>query len=260
MSRALDAVGLIPARAGSKRVPGKNVRELGGHPLLAYTVAAALESGVFKSIIVSTESEEIAEIARYYGAEVPFLRPIDFSGDQSPDIRWVEHALRFLADQDRPHDCFSILRPTSPFRTGSTIRRAWSEFTSDPGADSLRAVELCRQHPGKMWIVRGQRMLPLMPLTPEAEPWHSTPYQALPRVYVQNASLEIAHCSVVLRQGTIAGVSVRPFLTLGYEGFDINDSHDWSLAESLARDGSASLPGISKPPFSKEHVTGKEVP
>ena len=83
-----SSVAFIPARQGSKRVPGKNVRPLDGHPLLAYTIAAALESGVFGSVIVSTDSEEVAAIARHYGAEVPFLRPAVFAGDMSPDIEW----------------------------------------------------------------------------------------------------------------------------------------------------------------------------
>ena len=93
-SIAISAVALIPARHGSKRVPGKNVRPLAGHPMLAYTIAPAIESGVFESVIVSTDSEETAAIARHYGAEVPFLRPAAFAGDTSPDIEWVEHTLR----------------------------------------------------------------------------------------------------------------------------------------------------------------------
>ena len=84
-----SAVALIPARQGSKRVPGKNIRPLGGHPVIAYTIAAALESGVFETVIVSTDSEETAAIARGYGAEVPFLRPPRFAGDTSPDIEWL---------------------------------------------------------------------------------------------------------------------------------------------------------------------------
>jgi N-acylneuraminate cytidylyltransferase len=82
-------VGLIPARAGSKRVPDKNIRLLAGHPVIAYTIAAALESAVFSDVIVSTDSEQYAEIVRYYGAEVPFLRPSELAGDISPDIQWL---------------------------------------------------------------------------------------------------------------------------------------------------------------------------
>ncbi len=158
-----SAVAFIPARVGSKRVPGKNVRVLGGHPMIAYTIGPALESKVFDAVIVSTDSEEIAAIARHYGAEVPFLRPAAMASDTSPDIEWLEHTIGELSATGRNWDCFSLLRPTSPFRTADTIRRAWTTFTSQEGVDSLRAVELCTQHPGKMWIVRGQRMYPLLP-------------------------------------------------------------------------------------------------
>ncbi|HEU4689821.1 MAG TPA: acylneuraminate cytidylyltransferase family protein [Vicinamibacterales bacterium] len=236
---------MIPARSGSKRVTGKNVRLLGGHPMLAYTIAAARESGVFESVIVSTDAEDIATIARQYGAEVPFLRPPEFSGDTSPDIEWLEYTIAELGQRGRSWECFSLLRPTSPFRTAETIRRAWALFRSQTGVDSLRAVEKCAQHPGKMWIVRGQRMFPLLPFGPETQPWHSTPYQALPPVYVQNASLEIAWTRVVRDRRSIAGDVLVPFLTDGYEGFDINDAYDWMVAERLLAEGLVQLPQLA---------------
>src|SRR5262245_6646752 len=252
------AVAFVPARHGSKRVPGKNTRLLAGHPTLAYTVAPALASGVFDAVIVSTDSEETAAIARHYGAEVPFLRPSAFAGDTSPDIEWLEHALTTLRDQGRTWDAFSLLRPTSPFRTAATIQRAWSVFTSADGADSLRAVEKCGQHPGKMWVVRDDRIVPLLPPDargalagqgPAGQPWHSTPYQALPPVYVQNASLEIAWTRVVFDTRTIAGDALVPFFTEGYEGFDINDPTDWMVAERLLADGGVTLPAVPQVPY-----------
>jgi CMP-N,N'-diacetyllegionaminic acid synthase len=294
-------VALIPARGGSKRVPGKNVRVLGGHPLIAYTIAPAIASGVFDAVIVSTDLPEIAEVARRYGAEVPFLRPAALAGDTSPDIEWVEHTLRTLADQGRSYDAFSLLRPTSPFRTPDTLRRAWAAFSADPRADSLRAVEKCTQHPGKMWVARGNRLLPLLPfglpaakpqgseggpVSPKLQgsegglmssklqgsegglissklqgsedgpvspklpgseggaeqPWHSSQYQSLPLVYVQNASLEIAWTRIVFEGHTIAGEAVMPFFTDDMEGFDINNRYDWLLAEHLVASGEAKLP------------------
>jgi N-acylneuraminate cytidylyltransferase len=253
------AIALVPARQGSKRVPGKNVRTLAGHPMLAYTIAPAIESGVFDAVMVSTDSEEIAAIARHYGADVPFLRPAGFAGDTSPDIEWLEHHLDTLAGQGRSWDCFSLLRPTSPFRSAAMIRRAWALFTSQEGVDSLRAIEKCAQHPGKMWVVTGDRMTPLLdqyqsriknhrsPIA--ATPWHSTPYQALPPVYVQNASLEIAWTRVVRDGRTIAGEVFVPFITEGHEGFDINDPYDWMVAERLLADGAVSLPAVPQMPY-----------
>ncbi len=239
------SIALIPARAGSKRVPGKNIRPLAGHPILAYTVAAALESGIFSSIIVSTDAEDTAAIARHYGAEVPFLRPSEMSGDLSPDIEWVTHALDWLETAGRTADAFSLLRPTSPFRRGETIRRAWHQLRSGGSADSLRAVELCRQHPGKMWVIDGERMRPLLRGDDTGTPWHSRPYQALPPVHVQNASLEIAWTRTVRDTGTIAGHAVVPFFTRDYEGFDVNDEKDWWYAEHLLATGAATPPAIA---------------
>ncbi|MCZ2127910.1 MAG: acylneuraminate cytidylyltransferase family protein [Anaerolineales bacterium] len=241
-----SVIALIPARAGSKRVRGKNVRPLAGHPLLAYSVCAARQSGVFAATLVSTDSEEYAEIARSYGAEVPFLRPAEISGDLSLDIEWVDFTLRRLREMGREYDAFSILRPTSPFRLPSTIQRAWREFQSEAGADSLRAVEKVKEHPGKMWVVRGKRMTPLLPFGSREQPWHSAPYQGLPEIYSQNASLEIAWTRAVFDGRTIAGETVMPFISQGYEGFDVNHPYDWDLAERLVASGEAQLPKVEK--------------
>jgi CMP-N,N'-diacetyllegionaminic acid synthase len=245
----LSCVALIPARSGSKRVTDKNIRLLAGHPLIAYSISAALQSEVFDAVIFSTDSERYAEIACYYGAEVPFLRPSRFSGDTSPDIEWVEYTLNRLAENGRRYDCFSILRPTSPFRLPETIQRAWAEFRTETGVDSLRAIEKCGQHPAKMWVVRGHRMMPLLPIGPADQPWHSSQYPSLPEVYVQNASLEIAWSRVVFDGRTIAGTVLMPFLTRDTEGFDVNNPYDWDLAEHLVKQKSAGLCAISQPPY-----------
>lgn len=243
-------VALIPARSGSRRVPHKNIRPLAGHPLIAYTIAAARASGVFADVVVSTDSRAYARLAEYYGARVPFLRARRFAGTVSPDIEWLEEALLHLRRRGRRYDAFSILRPTSPFRLPGTIQRAWRAFAADQQADSLRAVEKCSEHPGKMWVVRDDRMTPLMPFgTPEL-PWHSTPYQALPVVHAQNASLEMAWSRVVLEQHSISGQVVRPFFTEGYEGYDINNPLDWMLGEKLIAEGLAVLPDVDRAPWS----------
>lgn len=250
-----SVVALIPARSGSKRVPDKNARPLGGHPLMAYAIAAARASGVFDAVVCSTDTGRLARIAHHYGAEIPFLRPAEFATATSPDIEWVADTLKRLKAEGRSYDCFSILRPTSPFRGADTIRRAWSEFLTEPGVDSLRAVERVTQHPGKMWVVRGKRMLPLLPLAPEAQPWHSTQMAALPEVFVQNASLEIAWSRVVFDGLNIAGVSVMPFFTGEMEGFDINNQYDWDYAEAMVAQGKIALPKIAEAPFVEATVS-----
>jgi N-acylneuraminate cytidylyltransferase len=242
-------VAFIPARSGSKRVPNKNIRPLGAHPMIAYSICSAIDSGIFDAVICATDSEQYANVARHFGAEVPFLRSGDISGDKSPDIEWVVWMLRMLSEARRDFEVFSILRPTSPFRRADTIRRAWDSFMADPGADSLRAIEKCTQHPGKMWVIRGKRMLPVMPFANGSTPWHSSQYAALPEIYVQNASLEIAWSRVALEGNSIAGESIIPFVSEGLEGFDVNNPEDWWMAERLLATGEAKLPSISTQPY-----------
>ena len=232
----MAAVALVPARAGSQRVPGKNLLPLAGRPLIAYSIAAAQESGLFEAVLVSTDSEEIADVARRYGAEVPGLRPAEMATGTSEDIAWVLHVM-----EGRPEEVFSILRPTSPFRTAGTISRAMAQFGAlGDRVDSVRAVERCRQHPGKMWVLDGELMRPLLP-QPEGEtPLHSRQYQALPEVWAQNSSLEIAWARVLHEDvPTISGARVAPFFTEGLEGFSIDYPSDVEKAERAASEGAA---------------------
>jgi CMP-N,N'-diacetyllegionaminic acid synthase len=184
-------VALVPARSGSERVPGKNVRPLCGHPLLAYAIETSLQSGVFERVVVSTDSEAIAEVARWYGADVPFLRPSEFATGTSPDIEWLGFTLERLPET---YDLFAIVRATNPFRGPDAVGRGLAQLLATPEADSLRAVERVKQHPGKMWLLEeGSRtMRPLLDQSHLEVAWHAGQYQALPEVYVQNSALEIA--------------------------------------------------------------------
>ena len=243
--QAPSIIALIPARSGSKRVRDKNIRPLMGHPALAYAICAARTSAVFDKVLVSTDSGDYAAVARHYGAEV-VMRPEELAGDRSPDVEWVEHA---LGEVGEPYDCFSILRPTAPFRQPETIQRAWAQFRAGGQRfDSLRAVQKCREHPGKMWVIQGDRMSPLLPFGPKEQPWHSSQYPTLPEVYVQNASLEIAWSRVVTERRSIAGDSFMPFLTQGFEGVDLNDPEDWFYALHIIEHEGAKLPEIDRPP------------
>lgn len=244
-----ECVAFIPARSGSVRIKGKNIRYFGGHPLIAYTITAALESKVFSDVIVSTDSEKYAKIAEYYGASVPFLRPKKYATKLSPDIEWLTYMLIKLSEKSSNYDSFCILRPTSPFRLPSTIRNAWNTFLSTNGIDSLRAVEKCHEHPGKMWIIRNNLLLPLLPFSTDKQPWHNCPYQSLPDVYIQNASLEIAWTKVVFEKKSISGTVIVPFISSGYEGFDLNNELDWIIAEYLLNNHMTVLPEINKEPF-----------
>lgn len=228
-------VALIPARSGSKRIKDKNIRPINGHPLIAYTIRSAIDSEQFDKVVVVTDSEEYARVAERYGAEVPLLRPKEIAGDKSADIEWLSWIFKYFTDSNQLFSVFSVLRPTSPLRTSQTIRRAFAEFNARPEADSLRAVEPCSQHPGKMWILKQDCMYPLLPFSRNDVPWHSNQYSALPEVFVQNACLEIARTSKTLEKSSLAGDVIIPFITNRDEGFDINHPVDWQYLEEIVK-------------------------
>jgi CMP-N,N'-diacetyllegionaminic acid synthase len=239
------AVAFVPARSGSERVPHKNIRPLAGHPLLAYAIETALQSGCFEHVVLSTDSEEIAEVGRWYGADVPFLRPEAFATSTSPDIEWLAYTLENLTER---YELFALIRATNPFRGPETVRRGLEQLVATPEADSLRAVELVKQHPGKMWLLSddGRTMTPLLDQTHLDVAWHAGQYQALPEVYLQNSALEIAWTRVVTETGTREGRVLAPFLTRGLEGFNVDDEEDWERAERLVASGEAALTAIER--------------
>ena len=243
-----SAIALIGARAGSERVKDKNVRRLAGHPLLAYAIETARRAEVFDRVLVSTDSEQIAQVARWYGADVPFLRPVEYASSTSPDIEWIAWTLRRL---DERYDLFAIVRATNPFRGPEVIRRGLDQLLATPEADSIRAVELVKQHPGKMWVIDevGRLMRPLLDQSHLDVAWHAGQYQALPPIYVQNSALEIAWTRVVEATGTREGRMLAPFLTEGYEGLNIDDEDDFARAEELAASGRATLVPIGREPY-----------
>jgi CMP-N,N'-diacetyllegionaminic acid synthase len=236
-------VAFVPARSGSERVPGKNIRVLAGHPLLAYAIATGQQAGADR-VVCSTDSEQIAEIARWYGAEV-VLRPAELATATSPDIQWLRHAFGELPE--RP-ELFALLRPTSPFRGPEAVRRALEQLLAHPEADSIRAVEPVKQHPGKMWILEGETMRPLLDQSGLEVPWHDSQFQALPPVYVQSSALEIAWTRVV-DEGLLGGKTRLPLLLEGHEGLSIDREDDWVRAEALVESGEATLPRIEVDPW-----------
>jgi CMP-N,N'-diacetyllegionaminic acid synthase len=238
-----SAIALIPARSGSERVPQKNIRPLAGHPLLAYAVATARQSDVFDRVVCSTDSGKIAEVAQRYGADVPFLRPPELATATSPDIEWIEHTLDELGEH---YDLFGIVRATNPFRGPDAFVRGMRQLLATPEADSIRAVERVKQHPGKMWVLDGKTMRPLLEQSHLDVAWHAGQYQALPEIYVQNSALEIAWTRVVSQTGSREGRVVAPFLTRGFEGFNIDEEEDWDRARALVDSGEAALPDVER--------------
>lgn len=239
-------VALIPARAGSERFPNKNIVDFYGHPLIAYSIKCALNGKKFQEVVVSTDSPEIANIAIHYGASVPMLRPAHTATTQSPDYEWVDLAINDWLSLD-DNDQITILRPTNPMRSVATIIDALSIFDSKPDFDSLRAIREVKEHPSKMW--RGLPNQQIYPLdesvnTITGAPGHSSPFQTLEQVWIQDASLEIAKVSSVRKYKTISGKKVIGYKLPVYEGFDINYREDILILESIISNNPSILPKI----------------
>ena len=192
-------IALIPARSGSSRIPDKNVKNFFGHPLLAYTIEQAKQAGIFSHVIVSSDSIAYLGIAEGYGAQA-IRRPFPISDVLSTDYEWINHAMSHLKKFYEVPDAFCILRPTNPFRQPETIQRAWKQFIDDQPCDSIRAVERCKQHPYKMWVIMpddNDREI-MLPLSKNIDTCNS-PYQGLPVVYAQTAALEIGWTKNIVR-------------------------------------------------------------
>ena len=219
------AVALIPARSGSKRIKNKNIIKVNGHPLLAYTIKVALDCKLFDKVICVTDSKKYSKIAKKYGAEVPKLRPKNISHSKSPDIEWVTWIMKIL-NQDNNYDIFSILRPTSPLRSVTMIKNDWNKFLKHKNCDSLRAIEKCKQHPGKMWSIKKNFMEPILYKKAKGTPYHSRQYADLPEIYAWSKILN-------RKQPSIAGTKIVPFITKDREGFDINYKEDLILLKEF---------------------------
>ena len=185
-------IAIIPARAGSKSVPHKNIRMIGGKPMLAHSIDHALASGYINRVIVSTDSEEYAEIARTYGAEVPFIRPAEYATDTALDYDVFYHALTWLSEQEgyRP-DLVVQLRPTYPVRKVQDIDNMIEELLRYPEADSIRSMARATEIPYKMWLKEKEESHLIKPLITTIPECYNMPRQALPQVYYQNACIDI---------------------------------------------------------------------
>tara|TARA_R110000823_G_scaffold175757_4_gene308318 strand:- start:1041 stop:1775 length:735 start_codon:yes stop_codon:yes gene_type:complete len=241
----VDTVAFIPAKGDSQRIPAKNTRYLGKHPLLAYTVDTALKSGSFSDVYVVSDKEETLKIAEYYGAKT-IGEPGVYTTE--PDITWVKHALTDIKRHGFKPEAYSIVRCTSPFKAAKDIRDAkklWDKAYKE-GYSSLRAVEKCSQHPTKMWKRQITGEITPVLLQPDGHKWHDSPYQTLPEVYVQNASIEMARSDL---GDSISGSRVYGYLSTGYSGFDLNFQEDWDIAEAKIARKEYKLPRIATHPW-----------
>ena len=231
----MKKVALIPARSGSKRIKDKNIQKLGGIPLIQHTLDLVSKMDFFDEIFVSTDSQRYAKLVRSISKAKIHMRAPEISGDISPDIDWI---LSLVDDNHFDLDTsLFILRPTSPLRDAKFILDAWLKFGSaEREYDSLRAVSKVTAHPGKMWTIVNNDLMPLYPFEINDVPWHSNQTQNLPSVYVQTASLEIVWLKTIIKLKSLSGSRVMPYVCEGKNAFDINDPIDWKVAEALIGD------------------------
>jgi N-acylneuraminate cytidylyltransferase len=228
---------IVPARGGSKGLPHKNLRPLAGFPLLAWTIAAGRAAATVDAVLVSTDDGEIAEVARGFGAEAPFLRPAELARDDTPDLPVFEHALRWLeGERGWTPELVVQLRPTSPFRPVGMVDEAVALLRAHAGADSLRAVTSPSQTPYKMWRLEGRRLQPL--LGSFEEELFNAPRQRLPPVYWQTGHIDVVRPeTILLGQRSMTGRNIVPFVVDPRYAVDIDTLEQLELAEwLLARD------------------------
>ena len=233
----MDVLALIPARGGSKSIPRKNIRLFAGHPLIAYSIAAGLAAELITRVIVSTDDEEIATVARQYGAETPFLRPAEYAQDQTPDLPVYQHALTWLAENEDYHPEIVVqLRPTSPFRKVTHIDGAVQRLLERPEADSVRSVCIPFQNPYKMWRIAPDGFMHPLVKT-EFREAYNMPRQALPTVYWQTGYVDAAWAEMILTKNSMTGEYILPLVIGAEEWIDIDSPDDWRRAERMLESG-----------------------
>lgn len=237
---ALEVLALIPARGGSKGIPRKNVRDFHGAPLIAWSIAAAHGARCVTRTIVTTDDVEIAECARAWGAEVPFLRPAELAEDHTTDLPVFQHALRWLAEHEGYAPQVVVqLRPTSPLRPRDCVDAAVAVLLAHADADSVRAVVPAGENPHKMWrLPAGAEgpMTPLLTVDGLAEPYNA-PRQVLPAVYWQTGHIDVMRPTTLLELDSMSGRSIYPLIVDSAFVVDLDTPDDWLRAEWLATYG-----------------------
>jgi len=228
-----EVLAIILARGGSKGIPRKNIRPFAGYPLIAYSIAAGLQAEMVTRVIVSTDDEEIAEVARGYGAETPFLRPAELAGDRSLDLPVFQHALMWLAEKEDYHpEAVVHLRPTTPIRPPDLVDRAVRILLEHPEADSVRGITPVHDTPFKMWLMDGedQPIRPLLTAPGIDEPYNS-PRQVLPVAYQHTGLIDVIRPATMLKLNSMSGKTILPIVFDPSYAADLDTPEDWRRAE-----------------------------
>ncbi|WP_162805685.1 cytidylyltransferase domain-containing protein [Sporosarcina sp. PTS2304] len=228
----MDILAVIPARSGSKGVRNKNIKLINGKPLLAYSIEHAKESPLINRIIVSTDSQEYGEIAKRYGAEVPFIRPSSISLDDSLDIEVFQHALGYLKEKESyVPDLVVQLRPTYPIRNSGDIDNMIELLIEDPLVDSVRGIVPVKETPYKMWRMNSEGILE--PILSDIYEAYNEPRQKLPQVYSQNACIDVIRTETIVNHNSMTGSKVKGYLMK--ENFDIDTKEDFLKASQYIK-------------------------
>jgi CMP-N-acetylneuraminic acid synthetase len=241
---------LIPAREGSIRVQNKNIRILNSHPIVSYSIQTAIDSALFDSIIVASNSNEICAIAKYYGATQVIKRDNSDSSSTSTDIEWLRnlHLTGYLTT-----DFFAILRPTSPLRSIRLMQDCINNFLNST-ADSLRTISKVKEHPGKMWCVKSENVIrPYLPQPQGLPASHAMQYQSLEELYVQTSVFEVAKTSVIKEFDSREGKNILGYVTSGFDSHAIDVEEDFDYLTYLVNKNPELLPVITKLPWSMGH-------
>lgn len=248
-----EILAIIPARGGSKGIPRKNIRSFSGFPLISWSIAAAKHSKLVTRVIVSTDDEEIAAVAREWGAETPFLRPAEFAQDRTTDLPVFEHALRWLAENENYHpDVVVQLRPTSPIRPQNCVDDAVRILLEHSDAQSVRGIVPAGQNPHKMWrLPSGEQgpMKNLLDVEGIDEPYNA-PRQILPNVFWQTGHIDAIRPEAI-QHGSMSGKVMYPLMIDPKFTVDLDNLNDWMRAEWLVAFGGLDMvwPGRARRPM-----------
>lgn len=229
----MNILAIVPARSGSKSVVNKNIRLINNKPMMAYSIEHALNSKLINRVIVSTDSEEYAEIARQYGAEVPFIRPAEYATDTALDIDVFRHALTFLKETEGYEaDIVVQLRPTYPYRDPADIDAMIQLMIDDPQTDAVRSVMLNEVVPHKMWYMADDNQItPILTDIPEA---YNMPRQQLPKTYYQNGNVDVLRPANIFEMNSMTGKKIK-----GYEMkemYDVDTEADFARVAAFMKD------------------------
>lgn len=234
-----NILALIPARGGSKGIPRKNIRSFAGYPLIAWSIAAAKQAQLVTRVIVSTDDEEIAAVAREWGAETPFLRPAELAQDKTTDLPVFEHALKWLEETEgyRPEIVIQ-LRPTSPIRPKTMVDDAIRILQTHADADCARGVVPAAQNPFKMWRFNGEDkpLAQLLEVPGIPEPYNA-PRQILPPVYWQTGHVDAIRAATILEKKSLTGDTIYPLTIDPKFTVDIDTPADWVKYEAVIYGG-----------------------